>query len=174
MGRGVQAAAAMAQIRSTIRAYAIDDPDPECVFDRVDTFFETLDVGQLVTVVYLLVYPHEGSVHVANAGHLAPLVVRGNDVERVRMPVAVPFGAGPDDRKPTTVHLEPGDCLVLVTDGLVERRGEDIDVGMARVRAAASDMADRSARQLLRRVVAAGASDLAHDDDVTVLVLRRD
>jgi hypothetical protein len=56
----------------------------------------------------------------------------------------------------------------------VERRGEDIDVGMARVRAAASDMADRSARQLLRRVVAAGASDLAHDDDVTVLVLRRD
>jgi serine phosphatase RsbU (regulator of sigma subunit) len=163
----------MAQIRSTMRAYAIDDPEPECVFTRVDRFFDALDVGQLVTAVYLLVDRVGGTVQVANAGHLAPLLVQGDTVERVRTPVGVPFGAGPDERKPVTVQLESGDSLLLLTDGLVERRGEDIDEGMARVTAAAAAADHRDARDMLRRIVEAGKRDLLHDDDVTVLVLRR-
>jgi serine phosphatase RsbU (regulator of sigma subunit)/anti-sigma regulatory factor (Ser/Thr protein kinase) len=173
MGRGVQAAAAMAQIRSTIRAYAIDDPDPVRVFSRVDTFFEALDVAQLVTVMYLLVDPDSGAVQLANAGHLPPLLVRDGGAEALPAPAGLPFGAGPDDRRAEPFQMQPGDALVIVTDGLVERRGEDIDRGLARVTTAASG-SHGTAAQLMRRVLAAGgSSDLAHDDDVTVLVIHR-
>src|SRR5262249_29197693 len=75
MGRGVAAAAAMAEIRSVIRAYAIDDPDPVAVFTRVDQFFETLQTEQLVTVLYFLYDATTGSLTIANAGHLPPVLV---------------------------------------------------------------------------------------------------
>jgi serine phosphatase RsbU (regulator of sigma subunit)/anti-sigma regulatory factor (Ser/Thr protein kinase) len=173
MGRGVHAAAAMAQVRSTIRAYAIDDPDPSCVFNRVDAFFEALDVAQLVTVLYLLVTPDTGEVDMANAGHLPPLLVRNGEARPVPVAVTLPFGAGPDVRTSEPLVMEHGDTLIILTDGLVERRGEDIEYGIARVTAAAAG-GRGTAREMLRRVLAAGGSDLGHDDDVTVLVLRRE
>ena len=173
MGRGVHAAAAMAQVRSTIRAYAIDNPEPTSVFTRVDAFFEALDVAQLVTVMYLLVDPDSGAVELANAGHLPPLLVRDGQAEQIPVLVGLPFGVGPDERRTVPFHMQPGDTVIVVTDGLVERRGEDIDLGMARVTAAAAG-GRGTAREMLRRVLAAGGSELGHDDDVTVLVLRRE
>jgi serine phosphatase RsbU (regulator of sigma subunit) len=70
------------------------------------------------------------------------------------------------------MNLGPGDAVVLITDGLVERRGEDIDEGIGRVRAAAAASAATSADGLLEDILAA-ATPHGHDDDVTVLVLRR-
>ena len=75
MGRGLDAAAAMAQVRTTIRAYAVEDPDPVTVFRRVDALFAWTRIEQLATMVYLLIDPSAGTVQLANAGHVPPLLV---------------------------------------------------------------------------------------------------
>ena len=172
MGRGVQAAAAMARVRSTIRAYALDDPDPVSVFRRVDTFFESLDVAQLVTVLYVLFEPGHGTIHVANAGHLPPLLVSEHGSSYVQIPGGLPFGVQPDERGVSQIEVPAGASLVAITDGLAERRGEDIDEGLERVQQSAAAASYASARGLLNSIVSGGATRL-HDDDVTVLVLRR-
>ena len=173
MGRGVQAAAAMAQIRSTIRAYALDDPDPQSVFRRVDAFFEALNQSQLVTVLYLLVDPSHGTVRVANAGHLQPVYVTSEGARLVAGDGGLPFGVQPEDRPVVDVDMEPGASLVVITDGLVERRGEDIDDGISRVLDIAAAAGPASANAMLSRVISGMAASGLHDDDVTVLVLRR-
>jgi serine phosphatase RsbU (regulator of sigma subunit) len=173
MGRGVEAAAAMAQIRSTVRAYAVDDPDPVKVFGKVDSFFEALDLDQLVTVLYFLVDPDTDTVHVANAGHLSPLLIDATGSRVVETASGTPFGVGGFQRESVSVTLSPGSALVAVTDGLVERRGEDIDEGMARIVDATTDAVGLDAQQLLGLVKSVAMDDRTHDDDVTVLVLRR-
>lgn len=172
MGRGLDAAAAMAEIRATIRAYAVEDPDPAFVFHRVDEFFRDLDVPQLVTMIYLLIEPDTGDVQVGNAGHLPPLLVSGGRCEPVPSALGTPFGAGVHERRSTAIHLRPGDCLVGMTDGLVERRGQDIDDGIARAQQAASG-GGWSVHELVHRVVAAATAGELLDDDVTVLAVRR-
>ena len=72
------------------------------------------------------------------------------------------------------VELERGGALLVITDGLVERRGEDIDEGISRVIDIAAAAASGSAATLLSRVISGmSAAGLPHDDDVTALVLRR-
>jgi serine phosphatase RsbU (regulator of sigma subunit) len=83
-----------------------------------------------------------------------------------------PFGVGLPHRHALAMNLDLGDSVVLITDGLVERRGEDIDEGIGRVLAAAAGSAATSAGELLEHVLAA-ATPGGHDDDVTVLVIRR-
>ena len=173
MGRGIEAAAAMAQIRSTIRAYAVDDCDPVSVFTRVDRFFDGLDLSQLVTALYFLFDADNDVVHVANAGHLQPLLLDGNDSRLVETSAGTPFGVGGFPREATSIKLPPGAALVAITDGLVERRGEDIDEGVERIVAATAETAHWSAQAILDHVVRVAAAERTHDDDVTVLVLRR-
>ncbi len=172
MGRGLEAAASMAQIRSTVRAYAVEDPDPVTVFRRVDTFFAATRLDQLVTMVYLLIDPSAGTVHVAIAGHLPPLLVGGDDARMLSARAEPPFGVGRPERHALTLNLEQGESLVLITDGLVERRGEDIDEGVGRVLAAAVSAPVTIAGQLLEQILTA-TKHWGSDDDVTVLVLRR-
>ena len=174
MGRGLEAAAAMAQIRSTIRAYAIDNPDPSVVFSRVDGFFQVLELDQLVTAVYLLVDPTGSRVQIASAGHLPPLLVTPDGCTSVDVAGGLPFGVASFERRTITVDLAPGAAVVAITDGLVERRGEDIDDGLARLQAACAHARDLDAADLLSLVVGSAASERTHDDDVTVLVLRRE
>jgi serine phosphatase RsbU (regulator of sigma subunit) len=174
MGRGLEAAALMAQVRSTIRAYAIDNPNPAVVFSRVDSFFEALDLDQLVTAVYLLVDSTGSTVQLASAGHLPPLLVTPGGSEVVEVPSGLPFGVAADERRFTTVSLAPGASVVAITDGLVERRGEDIDHGMSRLLAACKGAGGLDAAALVSLVVEAASAERTHDDDVTVLVLRRE
>jgi serine phosphatase RsbU (regulator of sigma subunit)/anti-sigma regulatory factor (Ser/Thr protein kinase) len=173
MGRGVAAAAAMAQVRSTIRAYAVDDPDPVRVFERVDKFFATLEFDQIVTVVYFLLDPTSGRVLAASAGHLPPLVVDESGCQVVSIPVGLPFGVTLDERAMSSIELTPGRSLIAITDGLVERRGEDIDEGVSRLVQACRGTAALSASDMVKHVVASATSDRDLDDDVTALVLRR-
>ena len=174
MGRGLEAAASMAQVRSTIRAYAIDNPNPAVVLSRVDSFFEALDLDQLVTAIYLLVDSTGSTVQLASAGHLPPLMVTSDGCQIVEVASGMPFGVAPDTRRVTTVDLTPGAAVVAITDGLVERRGEDIDHGLSRLLAACKGARGLDAAALVSLVVEAASSERTHDDDVTVLVLRRE
>jgi serine phosphatase RsbU (regulator of sigma subunit)/anti-sigma regulatory factor (Ser/Thr protein kinase) len=173
MGRGLEAAAAMAQIRSTIRAYAIANPDPLAVFAAVDNFFEQLALEQLVTVLYVIADSDNDIVHIANAGHLSPLIVDHTGCRVVETVAGTPFGVGGFPREIVSVTLPPGAALVAITDGLVERRGEDIDDGIARVVESSAGAFGWDADVLMSHVVRVAAAERMHDDDVTVLVLRR-
>jgi serine phosphatase RsbU (regulator of sigma subunit) len=143
------------------------------VFERVDAFFESFSSGQLVTVLDLLIEPRRGTVLVANAGHLPPLLVTAEGATLAAGDSGLPFGVQPDVRRYTELELPPDASLVAVTDGLVERRGEDIDDGLARVLETAGQTSHASARKLLDTLVTGAAAARVHDDDVTVLVLRR-
>ncbi len=173
MGRGVSAAAAMAQVRSTIRAYAIDNPDPQSVMRRLDTFFGALDVSQLVTALYFVVDVETGVARIVSAGHLPPLLVDGARVVRVEADAGTPLGVEGGGRETTSVTIPHGGSLVAITDGVVERRGEDIDLGIRKVVEACARANDSDAASLLRQVVGAVGADGEQDDDVTALVIRR-
>ena len=174
MGRGVEAAASMAQTRTMIRAYAVDDPDPVSVLSRVDHYFQVLEGVQLVTALYLLIETATGEVNLATAGHLPPIIVRaGGGAEVAAVEVGPPFGIDAGPRQSTALCLPPGTGLVAFTDGLVERRTEDIDAGIDAILEhirAADEIGD--AFNLLSMVVKAAPSG-GQDDDVTVLAMYR-
>jgi PAS domain S-box-containing protein len=173
MGRGVAAAAAMAQMRATLRAYIAIDPDPQTVVANLDRMFETFRVAQFVTLVYVLADPEAGNISFVNAGHLPPLVVLpGATAVPLTARVSLPLGAGPDNRTATTVEFPTGATLLAFTDGLVERRGEDIDVGLDRLVDLARHIGDDPLDDWLGRIIHA-LGDGDRDDDVTALAVRR-
>jgi PAS domain S-box-containing protein len=173
MGRGVGAAAAMSQVRAAIRAYVAIDPEPSLVLDKLDRMFARYETSQLVTLVYLVCDPAGDVVTGVNAGHPPPLLIRSDgSVRTAALPTGVPLGAGPDDRVAASLPLAPGDAVLAYTDGLVERRGEDIDQGIARVEASAGALSAGLLPEQLDRLVA-GIHDADRDDDVTALVARR-
>lgn len=172
MGRGVAAAAAMAQVRSALRAYIALDPDPQTVIERLSLMFESIDVPQLVTVLYAVLDPGQGTAEFISAGHLPPIVIRVDGrTERLIVPSSPPLGAGEHPREPVTVEVAVGDTLLMYTDGLVERRGEDLDEGLDRLLHAAGRLHGHvSDQQLL--LLADELRQSGHDDDVTLLAVR--
>ena len=177
MGHGVAAAAAMAQMRSAIRAYLSIDPAPAVVVAKLDRMFAELAVSRLVTLVYVIIDAGAGAMEFVNAGHLPPLVVSrdGDGVGRqefVEAATQAPLGTGGQLRVPTRRPMGPTDMLLLYTDGLVERRDEGVDVGLSRLSANATLLADAPLSQGLPELVRRVGSE-ASDDDVTVVAVRR-
>ncbi len=135
MGRGVAAATVMGQVRSALRAYALLDPSPELVLQRLDRLLFTLGVPeQIVTVLLGVVSADRRTVRLASAGHLPPvLAVPGAPAVTVDLPAGPPLGLHEGDRACTDVPLPPGATLVLCTDGLVESRRIAVDDGLAQL-----------------------------------------
>jgi GAF domain-containing protein len=172
MGRGVSAAAAMAQLRSAVRAFVSVDPTPELVVTKLDRMLRLFDSDQLVTLVFCLADARGGVVHLVNAGHLPPFLLR-HDGTAQQLPWAdgPPLGLGAE-RRGVDASLHPGDTLLVVTDGLVERRGEDLDAGLARLADSLGRLSGPDLGVGLGRLVAE-LSDAGSDDDRAALALRR-
>jgi serine phosphatase RsbU (regulator of sigma subunit) len=156
-----------------IRAYAVDDPDPVSVLTRVDRYLQVIESAQLITALYLLIDAGSGEVKIATAGHLPPLIVGAGGGVLAPTLVGTPLGIAAGPRKSTVLTLERNRGIIAFTDGLVERRGEDIEVGIDEIVAstrASTDLDD--AWKLLYQVVGA-APHGGQDDDVTVLALYR-
>jgi len=174
MGRGVAAAASMAQMRAAIRAYIAVDAAPRVVLSKLDLLFRTYALHQLVTLVYGVVDPLSDEMVVVNAGHPPPVVLRRDGaVEQLPSADGPPLGTGDLQREPTTVGFLPGDTVVAFTDGLIERRGEDIDRGQLRVLEAVAGLAGGPLPEALETLVET-VRDHTRDDDVAVVVARRD
>ena len=172
MGRGVGAAAAMAQVRAAVRAYAALDPAPDVVLHRLDRMFERYGSEQLVTLLYLVADPHTDTLTVANAGHPPPVLLTAAGSVRLPSADGPPLGVGAPTRTARTVPFTIGDVVVSFTDGLIERRGEDITDGQDRLSAVAEAVAVRPIADLVRSVVDE-VGDRRRDDDVAVLAVRR-
>jgi serine phosphatase RsbU (regulator of sigma subunit) len=173
MGRGVTAAAAMAQMRAAVRAYAAVDPTPAAVLTRLDQMYAQFPTEQLVTLVFLLADPSRHELAVANAGHPPPLLLR-TDQSADQLPIAdgCPLGVAPQERRQVTVPFGAGDTVLAFTDGLIERRGEDITDGQERLLHAATSLRAGDLATALTGMVGA-VRDPSRDDDVAVVAARR-
>ncbi|MFG3496272.1 SpoIIE family protein phosphatase [Streptomyces sp. NPDC047928] len=172
MGRGVRAAAVMGQLRTAVRAYARLDLPPHEVLQLLDGLAAEIDASQIATCVYAVHDPNEGRLVYASAGHL-PILVRDEDgtVRRAADPTGPPLGTGGWLHTSGTIALPPGSTAVLYTDGLVERRGEDIDEGVAGLERALSGAVGAPPVVCDRLLRSLGVT-AEHDDDVAVLVLQ--
>jgi anti-sigma regulatory factor (Ser/Thr protein kinase)/putative methionine-R-sulfoxide reductase with GAF domain len=135
VGRGFYAAAVMGQLRSGLRAYALDGIAVSEVLERLSHLLRQLEPGRTATVLYLVLDPHGGSLVASSAGHPPPLVACDDGCPTfVALPGSAPLGA---TRLPTYEErehaIEPGCTLILYTDGLVERAGESLDAGLERL-----------------------------------------
>ncbi|MBL1083727.1 SpoIIE family protein phosphatase [Streptomyces actinomycinicus] len=183
MGRGLEAAAVMGQLRAASHALARMGVPPSRLMTGLDAFVGDL-ADQLVTCVYLVVDQSAHEFTLCSAGHL-PVVALFPDApaRRLPTPVGVPLGvndpgAGGVPFGQTTQPLPPGSTLALYTDGLVERPGTDIEAQidiLARTLQAALEGAppdpktlDRAADRLVTTLIPETAE---HDDDVTLLLV---
>ncbi|MGW1468361.1 ATP-binding SpoIIE family protein phosphatase [Streptomyces sp. NPDC002308] len=172
MGRGVRAAAVMGQLRTAVRAYARLDLPPHEVLQLLDGLAAEIDATQIATCVYAVHDPNEGHLVFASAGHL-PILVSDEDgtVRVAEEPTGPPLGTGGWIHTSGTIALPPGSTAVLYTDGLVERRSEDIDEGVAALGRALSG-AKGSPQVVCDRLIRSLGVTAEHDDDVAVLVVQ--
>ena len=168
-GKGISAASMMARLRYTVRAYLLEGHTPDAVLEMCARQVNVNRDGHLSTVLVGMGDLDTGRVELANAGHLDPLVVGGDRAAFVPTTVGLPLGVTDSTYAATTYQLEPGDTFVAFTDGLIERRGENIDVGLARLVAAAAG--DRPPEELLARLEGS-MHDAGTDDDMTLLAFR--
>ncbi|MFE9877522.1 SpoIIE family protein phosphatase [Streptomyces sp. NPDC005784] len=127
MGNGIDAAATMGRLRTATCAYADLDLDPGDVLHHLDKI--TCDLEHyIVTCLYAVYDPRTGQCRIANAGHMPPALARpGAAPELLDLPSGAPLGVGGIPFETITIELNPGDLLVLYTDGLVETRLHPID-----------------------------------------------
>ncbi|MFR9799077.1 PAS domain S-box protein [Streptomyces sp. MS06] len=175
MGRGLEAAAVMGQLRSAAHALAKTGMEPSRLLQALDTCVADLDVpDQLVTCCYLVIAPETGTVTVCSAGHL-PILVAGADpgVRRLPCPVNAPLGVGDVLYEQSCAEIPPGATLVLYTDGLVETPGSDIEGRIGELGLAleefftAAPSLETAADQVLARMLPDAEG---HNDDVTLLL----
>jgi serine phosphatase RsbU (regulator of sigma subunit) len=170
-GKGLRAAAMVGQVRASLRALALDDPDPGRVLCRLNRVLAD-QPGELLmtTLVYLVIDPAERTVTWSCAGHPRPLLLpAGGAPAFLAGGHGPPLGADPSHRF-TAAHTTagPGDRLLLYTDGAVERRGESLQAGLDRLRDAAAEAGEGSAALL---DAALGVLPGARRDDVAVVAV---
>ena len=173
MGKGVIAAAGMGRLRAALRALAFVNPLPEAVLRGLDRVFTaTEEPDQIATLVYLLINPSARRAAVGAAGHLPLVLLRAGSE-----PELVDAGSGstplgwPEPRVQRTMELGPGDILIGLTDGVVERRGFDLDEGLAQVLECLATPAE-SLQALVERITTTMLGHTAGRDDATLLAVR--
>jgi anti-sigma regulatory factor (Ser/Thr protein kinase) len=159
----------MGQLRAAVRAYARLDLPPAEVLELLDDMLCQLTPGQLATCIYGVYDPVSREFRFANAGHLPPLVTSpGEAVKRLPIATAPPLGVGSAKYDEHRVKL-PGEALLtLYTDGLVERRGRDLDSGIDLL-AEQIRMGEFPVSEIPARLVATLAPD-GTEDDIAILV----
>ncbi|MFI1303766.1 ATP-binding SpoIIE family protein phosphatase [Streptomyces sioyaensis] len=198
-GHDVRAAGLMGQLRIALRAYASEGHHPDAVLSRASRFLAGINATEpgghgedqrFATCLYIEVDPATGLLDIARAGHPDPAILLADGTVLIR-PTAggLPLGIVPDADYPTTrLVLEPGETMMVCTDGLIETGGHDLDTGWARLRdtieAHEPGEIDESLERLADALVQAVHGPPSHhttgplvdrrEDDIAVLLLRRD
>ncbi|GHD87140.1 PP2C family protein-serine/threonine phosphatase [Streptomyces naganishii] len=178
-GHDVEAAPLMGQLRNMLRALAFDrDEPPGQVVSRLDRALTMFDDPPTATLVLgRIEHGHEEGGRYgfrwSNAGHLPPLLVGADGGTRYLAPArhGIPVGIDASVSRFSHEHpLPPGSTLLMFTDGLVERRGQDIDTGLDDLAGQAAPLATAPLDELCDTLIS--RSRQVFDDDVAVLALR--
>ena len=173
VGKGVRAAATMAQLRNGLRAFALDQMRPSATVARLNRLTGEVDDSAFATLVYAVVDPVRRVVRYTAAGHPPPLVIypdrRTEFAEGGR---SLPLGVSVDAVfEQDTIELPAGSTLVLFTDGLVERRDRPLSDGFERLQAAAAE-APGDPERLVDHILDRLVGDDVRGDDIALLAVR--
>jgi phosphoserine phosphatase RsbU/P len=171
-GSGLPAAVIMGRMRSALRAYALETRDPAEVLSRLDRKIQHFEADAMATVLYAVIDPGLDRMDICLAGHFPPVIAYpGRPAELASVPVGLIIGvADPAPRPVTSVAIPPGALLCFYTDGLIERRGELIDDGLARLcQALTPQPADEACATVMQALVGSGSAR----DDIALLMVRR-
>jgi serine phosphatase RsbU (regulator of sigma subunit) len=170
-GQGLRAATTMASLRHAALAYAVENCAPASVLAKLSDFVNSGEHDYFATVLCALIDVKGHRLTLASAGHMAPLLIDGDDSEFVDFHADVPIGvARARAYREARVVVPPHATLVAFTDGLVERRGEVLDIGLERLRAAAT-----GTRLALDELLSSLTTDLVsaeHHDDTAIVGIR--
>jgi PAS domain S-box-containing protein len=171
-GRGLPAATIMGRLRTGLRAYVLEGYPPVAAIERLNGLMDDFAEASMATVVHLALDPARGRAEYVRAGHPPPLVRDPSGaVRQLEDRGSPPLGVFHDVRfRSDELTLEPGSTILLYTDGLIERPGEGITVGLERLKAAFAACrggAEETVEGVIDRL---GAPTLA--DDVAVVALR--
>jgi hypothetical protein len=168
-GRGLSAARTMAELRYAIRAFVAQGDEPEVVVAKLGKLVDGgQHHGQFATAIIGRVDVARHSISLVNAGHMPLLLMSKQRGEFVRAPVNPPIGVpGMHEPIATTIQVPRNGTVIAFTDGLVERRGESLDVGLERLRTTAS--AQRGPLRSMLPVLVGRLAPEGAEDDIAVL-----
>ncbi|OBI67392.1 SpoIIE family protein phosphatase [Mycobacterium sp. E796] len=181
VGHGLAAAIVMSRLRAAVAASALSAAEPAAVLGALDRYAASVTGARCATVAYALVETGAdgATVSYSCAGHPYPLLIPSDGdpvyLESGRRPPVAVRDSGPDkgsDNVTATAELAPGSLLLLYTDGLIERAGETLDQGFARLKAAAADCAGLPVESVCGELLACMTPPGGYRDDVVVLALR--
>ncbi|MBV9513689.1 MAG: SpoIIE family protein phosphatase, partial [Mycobacteriaceae bacterium] len=174
VGRGLAAAAVMGQLRSSARALLLTGAEPAVLLEQLDAVAKLIP-DAFCTTVFVAVFDIESRLLTySRAGHLpAVLAIPGCETSVLTGAASVPLAVQLDHRRPQeTLLLTPGSTLMLFTDGLVERRGEQIDDGIARIAELLGQTTDSAVDAVAEMMLRELAPASGYDDDVALVVCR--
>ncbi len=165
----------MGQLRAAVRAYARLDLPPADVLELLDAMVRDLGDEQIVTCIYAVYDPAARELRYANAGHLPPLLAGARTADRAaRRHVGPPLGVGalhPAEERLAARRRRA--MIALYTDGLVERRDRDLDIGIDDAGGPHDQAETDDIRAAPGELVAALAPE-GSEDDIAILVARVD
>ena len=174
-GHGVKAAVTMGRLRTAIKTLTMLELTPAETLLRLDELMAELGVNEphFATCVYAIYDSVDGTCEVASAGHLPPLLVHPDGTnEFLDVSPAPPLGIGASQMYSRTLQIEDGSLLLMYTDGLVEKRTEDIDTGLAGLRAIFGPGSPQQPLDDLCRMALADVYDDHQRDDIAILLAR--
>jgi serine phosphatase RsbU (regulator of sigma subunit)/anti-sigma regulatory factor (Ser/Thr protein kinase) len=173
VGKGVHAAATMAQLRNALRAFSLDRMKPSSTMARLNRLAKEVVDTAFATIVYVVIDPVAQVCRFTSAGHPPPLAAFPDGrVEFLEGGRGLPLGVGPDTSySQAVVELPAGTALLLYTDGLVERRDRPIDEGLEALRRAAAE-GSKDPEQLVEHVLERMIGDDERGDDIAMLAVR--
>ena len=174
VGHDLEAAVAMGQLRGAVRALATLG-SPAALLQRLDTFVSKLRGGALTTMAYAELDVASGDLCYVCAGHPPPLALTVDGEPRFLWEGrSGPLGIDVISRPEEHDRLEPGETLLLYTDGLIERKGESLAVGLERLGDAAQASSGDGLQLLVDRTLLAMLAGHPQEDDVCVIACCRD
>ncbi|MFL6139839.1 MAG: SpoIIE family protein phosphatase [Frankiaceae bacterium] len=171
-GHDITAAATMGQLRSVSRALIADVEGPAALVRRLQDSWALLGIDRMATAVYAVLDRGSGRLRIASAGHLAPMVLHEGTCRPVDLEPAAPLGAPTTPVEEWTSTLPRGASLLMFTDGLVESRHQDIDVGIGHLAGVAAAAGTADPELLCDAILREVAGD-DRGDDVALLIITR-
>lgn len=172
VGHDLRAAAVMGQVRNALRAYALEGLSPATVMERLNDFVRQVDPDEMATCVFAVFSPEVSTLLVSNAGHYPPLLIdpdgRSGFLEEAPCP---PIGGlEAVTYSETLYHVVPESTVLFFTDGLIERRGQAIEVGLEQLQRTVEN-GPRDLNDLCDYVLGQFFDTSPPVDDVAVLAL---